>query len=177
MTDRRPAVALACKPEVRSAVAREPQIERLRQIADFRVGDFDRPADYVEAPPPDADADRRLIELVGDAEALIVSMGAPRVTGEIMDACSNLRFIGELEGDRFASRIDTDAAWQRGIRTVDTTNGSSYGVAEWALALMLVGLRNAGEQFHDIIDRKPPFHGVPWMDALKEVVPWRWVYR
>ena len=27
---------------------------------------------------------------------------------------------------------------------------------------MLVGLRNAGEQFHDIIDRKPPFHGVPW---------------
>ena len=102
MTDRRPAVALACKPEVRAAVAREPQIERLRQIADFRVGDFDRPADYVEAPPPDADADRRLIELVGDADALIVSMGAPRVTGEIMDACPNLRFIGELEGDRFA---------------------------------------------------------------------------
>ena len=27
---------------------------------------------------------------------------------------------------------------------------------------MLVGLRNAGEQFHDIIDRKPPFHSVPW---------------
>ena len=60
------------------------------------------------------------------------------------------------------SRIDVEAAWQRGVRTVDTTNGSSYGVAEWALALMLVGLRNAGEQFHDIIDRKPAFHSVPW---------------
>ena len=33
-------------------------------------------------------------------------------------------------------RIDTEAAWERGMRTVDTTNGSSYGVSEWALALM-----------------------------------------
>ena len=162
MTDRRPTVVLACKPDVRAAVVREPQLERLQQIADFRYGEFDRPSDYVEAPPPDAEADRRLIELVGDADALIVSIGSPRVTGEIMDACPNLRFVGELEGDRFASRIDVEAAWQRGVRTVDTTNGSSYGVAEWALALMLVGLRNAGEQFHDIIDRKPAFHSVPW---------------
>jgi phosphoglycerate dehydrogenase-like enzyme len=164
VTDRRPTVVLACKPEVRAAVVREPQLERLRRIADFRHGEFDRPSDYVEAPPPDAEADRRLIELVGDSDALIVSIGSPRVTGEIMDACRNLRFIGELEGDRFASRIDVEAAWQRGVRTVDTTNGSSYGVAEWALALMLVGLRNAGEQFRDIIDRKPAFHSVPWSE-------------
>ncbi len=95
-------------------------------------------------------------------QALVLSMGAPRMTGAMMDACPNLRFIGELEGDRFANRIDTEAAWQRGIRTVDTTNGSSYGVSEWALALMLIGLRNAGEQFRDVIDRGPWFHAVPW---------------
>src|SRR5881392_1117537 len=90
------------------------------------------------------------------------SMISPRITGEIMDACPNLRFIGELEGDRFASRIDVEAAWQRGIRTVDTTNGSSYGVAEWALALTLIGLRNAGEQYLDLVQRRAPFHSVPW---------------
>ena len=78
----------------------------------------------------------------------------------MMDACPNLRFIGELEGDRFANRIDTEAAWQRGIRTVDTTNGSSYGVSEWALALMLIGLRNAGEQF-----RGSSSTGGPWFHA------------
>ncbi len=160
MTDRRPAVVLACKPGVRAAVVREAQLERLERIADVRFGEFDRPSDYVEPPPPDPETDRRLIELVADADALIISIGAPRITGEIMDACPNLRFIGELEGDRFASRIDVEAAWQRGIRTVDTTNGSSYGVAEWALGLMLVGLRNAGEQFRDIVDRKPLFHAV-----------------
>ena len=110
------------------------------------------------AAAPDAEPDRRLIELIGDAQALIISMGAPRVTGEIMDACPDLRFIGELEGDRFANRIDVEAAWQRGIRTVDTTNGSSYGVSEWALTLMLIGLRNAGAQFRDVIGRGPWFH-------------------
>ena len=91
--------------------------------------------------------------------ALIVSHGSPRITGAIMDACPNLRFIGELEGDRFARRIDTEAAWQRGIRTVDTTNGSSYGVSEWALTMVIIGLRNAGEWFRRIvIDRQEQFY-------------------
>ncbi len=76
-----------------------------------------------------------------------------------MDACPNLRFIGELEGDRFARRIDVEAAWERGIRTVDTTNGSSYGVSEWALAMAMIGLRNAGSLFRRIIvDRQAEFH-------------------
>ena len=50
-----------------------------------------------------------------------------------MDGAPNLKIIGELEGDRFAYRIDVESAWERGIRTVDTTHGSSYPVAEWAI--------------------------------------------
>ena len=162
MTDRRREVVLASSHGVREGVVAEPQLDRLRTFADFRFSEFDRPSDYTTPPPPDADEDRRLIAAIGDADALIVSIGAPRITGEILDACPNLRFVGELEGDQFASRIDVEAAWQRGVRTVDTTNGSSYGVAEWALAMTMIGLRNAGEQFRDIIDRKPAFHTVPW---------------
>src|SRR5205823_9526455 len=110
-------------------------------------------------PPPDAEADRQLIEFIGDATALIVGPGSPRITAEILDARPGLRFVGELEGDRFASRIDVEAAWQRGVRTVDTTNGSSYGVAEWALAMAMIGLRNAGALFRQIvIDRKAQFY-------------------
>ena len=161
-TDRRPEVLLASNRGVRDGVVNGAQLERLRTFADFRFAEFDRPSDYVVPPPPDAEADRRLVESIGGAAALIVSIGSPRITGEIMDACSGLRFIGELEGDRFASRIDVEAAWERGVKTVDTTNGSSYGVAEWALALTMIGLRNAGEQFRDITERKPPFHSVPW---------------
>ena len=64
------------------------------------------------------------------------------------------------EGDRFASRIDVEAAWERGIVTVDTTNGSSYPVSEWALALIMVSLRNAGHHFRRILagDYSPSPH-------------------
>ena len=65
-----------------------------------------------------------------------------------------------MEGDRFASRIDVEAAWERGIVTVDTTNGSSYPVSEWALALIMISLRNAGHHFRRILagDYSPSPH-------------------
>ena len=162
MTDRRPVVVMASAQGVRDGVVADAQLARLQTIADFRFAAFDRPHDYIEPPPPDPAEDKRLIEFIGDADALIISIGSPRITGEIMDACPNLRFVGELEGDRFARRIDTEAAWQRGIRTVDTTNGSSYGVAEWALAMAMIGLRNAGEQFRDDPREPGRLPLVPW---------------
>jgi phosphoglycerate dehydrogenase-like enzyme len=137
----------------------ESELERLRRFADFRWVEFDRPTSWDEPPPPDPETDRRLIEELADAEALVVCHGAPRITAEIMDERPSLRFVGELEGDRFARRIDVEAAWERGVRTVDTTNGSSYGVSEWALAMALIGLRNAGAWFRRIvIDRQAEFY-------------------
>jgi len=37
------------------------------------------------------------------------------------------------------------------VRAVDTTHGSSYPVSEWALGLMLIGLRSAGAHFRRLI--------------------------
>jgi phosphoglycerate dehydrogenase-like enzyme len=159
MSDGRPGVVLAFNREVRERYVPDDQLERLAAFADVRHVELERPTSWDEPPPPDPETDRRLIEALGDARALVVCHGAPRVTGEVMDACPSLRFIGELEGDRFAQRIDVEAAWARGVRTVDTTNGSSYGVAEWALAMALVGLRNAGALFRRIVvDREPEFY-------------------
>lgn len=93
------------------------------------------------------EAARVLAASLDGADALIVCHGAPRITGELMDGAPRLRLIGELEGDRFAHRIDVEAAWRRGIRTVDTTNGSSYPVAEWALAMLIVSFRNGAYYF------------------------------
>lgn len=159
MNDRRPVVVLASNRETREQDVTAGDLARLEAIADFRYVEIDRPTSWDEPPPPDPDEDRRLIAALEDAQALIVCHGSPRVTGAIMDASPSLRFIGELEGDRFARRIDTDAAWERGIRTVDTTNGSSYGVSEWALAMAMIGLRNAGAWFRRIvIDRQERFY-------------------
>jgi len=92
-----------------------------------------------------------LLARIGDADGLVVCHGAPLIDAAILERAPRLTLIGELEGDRFAERIDLDAAWARGIRTVDTTHGSSYPVAEWALALILIALRNAGAHFRQII--------------------------
>ncbi len=93
-----------------------------------------------------------LREQIGTADALIVCHGAPYIDETILDAAPNLRLIGEMEGDRFAGRIDLDAAWARDIRTIDVTNGSSYPVSEWALGLILLSMRNAGAHFRRIIN-------------------------
>jgi phosphoglycerate dehydrogenase-like enzyme len=69
----------------------------------------------------------------------------------MLDAAPRLRFVGELEGDRFANRVDVEAAAECGVRVVDTTHGSSLPVSEWALALMLIGVRNAGAQFRRLV--------------------------
>ena len=81
----------------------------------------------------------------------MVCHGAPYVDAAILDRAPKLRLIGELEGDRFANRIDVAAAAERGIRVTDTTHGSSLPVAEWALGLVLIGLRNAAEHYRRLI--------------------------
>ena len=99
----------------------------------------------------DPRAVRQLVERIGDVDAVVVSHGSPMISADVMNGAPRLKIIGELEGDRFAYRIDVEAAWARGIRTVDTTHGSSYPVAEWALGLILISLRNAGESFRQIL--------------------------
>jgi len=102
------------------------------------------------------DAPALLGEQMSGADAMVVCHGAPPIDGDLMDLAPKLRFIGELEGDRFAHRIDLEAAWERNIRTVDTTQGSSYPVAEWALGLVLVCLRNGGALFRRMIAGETP---------------------
>lgn len=157
MADRRPVVALAFNQTVFDEIEEE-HLARLRDIAEVRQGLFELPSSWDAPPPPDAASEDRLVELVRGAEALVVGHGAPRITAAVMERCPSLRLIGELEGDRFAQRIEVEAAWQRGIRTVDTTNGTSYSVSEWALALALIGLRSAGALFRQLIlERRESF--------------------
>jgi phosphoglycerate dehydrogenase-like enzyme len=98
-----------------------------------------------------ADAERLRAKIAEGYDALIVCHGAPYIDGSVLDAGPRVRLVGDLEGDRFANRIDLPAAIERGVRVVDTTHGSSLPVAEWALGLMLIGLRNAGAHFRTLI--------------------------
>ena len=147
-------VGLACNEQTKQHNITSGPLSRLESFAELRHEVFDEPSSWEAPPPPNPEADERLRRFVGDLDALIVCHGSPRVTPEVLDAAPKLKLVGEMEGDRFAQRIDVEAAMTRGVRAVDTTNGSSYPVAEWALAGMLIGLRNAGALFRRLINHE-----------------------
>ena len=140
---------IVCNQRVRDMSFLPSDLARLSKIADWEWLHLEGGVAF--GPNEDPEAVSQLIERVGDVDCLVVSHGSPMISAEVMDAAPNLKLIGELEGDRFAYRIDVKSAWERGIRTVDTTQGSSYPVSEWALALILISLRNAGASFRRIL--------------------------
>ena len=60
-----------------------------------------------------SDLSEQMAERLAHVEGLILSPGAPRIEAATMDSASDLKIIGEMEGDRFADRIDVEAAWER----------------------------------------------------------------
>jgi len=152
----RPKVLICCNSTVRHDYVAGEGVERLERLADWEwlpsEGAMAQDVNRWGGPSDDPADKERLRTKLGDGyDALIVCHGCACIDGALLDSAPPTRLIGELEGDRFANRIDVDAAVQRGVRVVDTTHGSSLPVAEWALALILIGLRNAGAQFRRLI--------------------------
>lgn len=161
----KPNILLAFDKRVRDRYVDDTQLARLETFADWDWFECEGGGIY-DAPGDESAYSKGLADRVAEYDGLIVCHGAPRLSPAILDRASKLKIVGELEGDRFAARIDLDACWERGIRTVDTTNASSYPVAEWALGLILISLRNIGTQFRRMIDGLPrdnditPYRGV-----------------
>ena len=142
-------VLIACDERVRNNYLPGPEVARLETFAEWSWFECEGGGIYNAEDDPAKSA--ALVERLGDIDAIVVCHGAPRIDAALMERAPRLKLIGELEGDRFAARIDLDAAWERGIRVVDTTNGSSYPVSEWALGLILISLKQAGAHFRRII--------------------------
>ncbi|HZC25887.1 MAG TPA: NAD(P)-dependent oxidoreductase [Actinopolymorphaceae bacterium] len=142
---RRPRVGVACDPKIRSRYLAPADLARLETVADVVVADFTGPSSYRDEPPPsDPAAEQRLAAFAAGLDALVVCHGAPTVDEAVLASAPSLRVVGDLEGDRFGARVDVEAARARGVLVVDTSHGSSYPVAEWALALMVLGVRDVG---------------------------------
>ena len=143
-------VGIACHPDLRDHYIGPGDLARLGAIADIGIADFAAPGDPWGQIPVVPELENRLAEFASDKDVLLVFHGAPRVTARVFAAAPELRLVGDIEGDRFAGRIDVAAARAAGVLVVDTTHASSWPVAEWALALMLMGLRQ-NARFREII--------------------------
>jgi phosphoglycerate dehydrogenase-like enzyme len=152
----RPRVLICANSAVREEIVSGEGVARLEKLADWEwlpsEGVCTRPGVWGGPSDDPADAERLGTRLgKGDVDILLICHGSPLIGGAMLDAGPSVRLVGELEGDRFANRVDLAAAAERGVRVVDSTHGSSVPVSEWALALMLIGLRNAGAQFRRLI--------------------------
>ena len=142
MANERPKVLVAGGVDDKELYLAPEDQQRLASFADWSFVPCKEGAFLgTDGQPQDEEA---WIERIGDAEAIAIYPGAPNLSAELIERNPTLKIVGELNGDRFAQRIDVAKAWEKGVETVDTTNGSSYPVAEWALGLILVSLRNAG---------------------------------
>lgn len=144
-------VVIASNRRVRETYPDAADIDRLNTFADWQWIEFEGGGGGIYEVNRSPEDCTRISEHLGEADALIVCRGAPRIDAGVMDRAPRLKFIGEIEGDRFSGRIDLEAAWGRGLRVVDTTNASSYPVAEWALALLIISMRKGGELFRKVI--------------------------
>ena len=159
MSGNRPKVGLACSEPVFRSYIDPADIRRLEARADFLYQAFSLDSSGLRPVPRDAEAEAGLARFASGLDALVVCHGSPFVSGEVLDRAPRLSLLGELEGDRYSHHFNLDAAVARGLRVVDTTHGSSWPTAEWALALALIGLRNAGALFRRIIAHQPAFPG------------------
>jgi phosphoglycerate dehydrogenase-like enzyme len=154
---RRRQVGLACSADVQRAYVDPVDVARLAPVADLSFQPFSVPSGLGGPAPRDAAAEKALGAFAADLDVLVVCHGAPFVSGEVLARSPRLTLLGELEGDRFAYRLDLAAAQRAGVRVVDTSHGSSGPTAEWALGLALIGLRNAGALFRRTIAHEPTY--------------------
>ncbi|HUE75939.1 MAG TPA: hypothetical protein VMP10_03850, partial [Chloroflexota bacterium] len=108
MNQSRPKVLLVCNQDVRERYVTPPDLDRLAQFGDFEWLESTVTGGSWTETPDNPDATSQVVEHVGDVDALLVCHGSPRISTEILDAAPKLRIIGELEGDRFAARIDVE---------------------------------------------------------------------
>ena len=144
-------VGLACNGHYMQRGIKQHEVERLKEFSTFEWREFNESSDWYSPPVSSSEVNSKFIDFASTLDALIVCHGSPRITGEILDAAPSLRLVGELEGDRFAQRIDVAACAERGVKAVDTTHASSLPVSEWALAMMMMGLKKVGAHYRRMI--------------------------
>ena len=144
-------VGLACNAGYVERGIKDHEVDLLKEFAAFEIREFNESSDWYSAPESSHEVIAEFKDFASSVDAMIVCHGSPRVTGDILDAAPSLRLVGELEGDRFAQRIDVEACADRGVKAVDTTHASSLPVSEWALAMMMMGLKKVGAHYRRLI--------------------------
>ena len=136
----------------------EDEMKRLSALVDHDwlcledLRDKDSKEFLRHGPSEDENSRKLLKDALRGVDALVMHDGCPKIDSDILKSAPDLKFVCDLEGDRFAFRFNLEDCWAGGVKTIDSNHGVSFPVAEWALGLILVSLRNAGSFFRKQIE-------------------------
>ncbi len=147
----RPRIGIAGNAHTRRFYLDPEDLRRLQQVGDVVMIDYDVPVDGgMSAVPEMPEIEDDFVASVSGLDVLILGHGS--TSGH---RARDRRGTPADDGGRARRRSPRGSGRHRGSRragvtVVDTTNAASAPVAEWALALALLGLRQHG-RFRDII--------------------------
>ncbi|MFD0673045.1 hydroxyacid dehydrogenase [Cohnella sp. GCM10027633] len=104
-------------------------LERLEKLGRLRVN-----------PSPRRPSPEEAAELIAGADIVVTSWGCPSLDASILDRAPNLQLIAHAAGT--VKPIASPAVAQRGIRVCSANDALARGVAETALGLAIVSLKN-----------------------------------
>ncbi|ALS29898.1 D-isomer specific 2-hydroxyacid dehydrogenase [Paenibacillus sp. 32O-W] len=128
-------IAMLLNPAVRSRVFAAAALERMSRLANELA---------VPAEPLSPEGSAALIR---GAEAAVTSWMSPQLNEELLDEAPDLKIVLHAAGS--VKPVVSEALQARGIRVVSAASVLSRGVAETALGLTIVSLKN----IWDIADR------------------------
>lgn len=93
--------------------------------------------------------ERKICEVMRDAQIAVTSWGSPRLDQELLDCAPGLELVAHAAGS--VKSIVSDELYDRNIRVVSSARVLSRGVSEMALGLTIAAAKNvfsANEQIH-----------------------------
>src|SRR6266481_1307166 len=96
-------------------------------------------SDSIEPIVHDKIARDKLLQIVGDADAIIVRSGTA-VDRELMERAKRLRVVGRAGVG--VDNVDVDAATERGVLVMNSPGGSTTTTAEHTIAMLFALARN-----------------------------------
>ncbi|MBQ0059306.1 MAG: D-2-hydroxyacid dehydrogenase [Lachnospiraceae bacterium] len=91
-----------------------------------------------------------VVSRIGDAEAVLISK--IHMTGEVMDACPNLKYIGAMATGY--NNVDVDAAHERGIVVTNIPAYSTNAVAQFTMGLLMEITQRIGYHVNEVRNGK-----------------------
>jgi phosphoglycerate dehydrogenase-like enzyme len=129
-TASRPKGIFVCNPDSYEAVYAPPEREQICAMVEI-VSPAHRTADEVRADP----------QVLRDVELIFASWGSPNFDAQLLAAAPNLKMVFYAAGS--VKNVVSEAFWQRGLRITSAYGANAIPVAEYALAMTLLSLKNA----------------------------------